>query len=191
MFLCHTLTVSIWCVQIYCVDALTLENKFSVLTYPVPQPVRQGTTRVNVGYGPMAVGPRWLAYASKSSMTMKTGRLSPQTFTSSPSLSPSSSSGGSSFMARYAMESSKQLANGLINLGDMGYKTLSKYCQDMLPDGSTSPASPNAIWKVGGVSGSDAENAGMVSIKMDLNIAGNSWVMLFSYTKDLNHSHLL
>ncbi|KAL1216516.1 Autophagy-related protein 18g [Cardamine amara subsp. amara] len=151
--------------QIYCFDALTLENKFSVLTYPVPQPVRQGTTRVNVGYGPMAVGPRWLAYASRSSMSMKTGRLSPQNFISSPNLSPSTSTGGSSLMARYAMESSKQLANGLINLGDMGYRTLSKYYQDMLPDGSTSPASPNSIWKVGGVAGSDAENAGMVAVK--------------------------
>uniref|UniRef100_A0A1J3J618 Autophagy-related protein 18g n=1 Tax=Noccaea caerulescens TaxID=107243 RepID=A0A1J3J618_NOCCA len=151
--------------QIYCFDALTLENKFSVLTYPVPQPVRQGPTGVNVGYGPMAVGPRWLAYASRSSMTMKTGRLSPQHLISSPSVSPSRSTGGSSLMARYAMESSKQLANGLINLGDMGYKTLSKYYQEMLPDGSNSPASPNSIWKVGGVTGSDAENGGMVAVK--------------------------
>ncbi|KAF8111757.1 hypothetical protein N665_0073s0109 [Sinapis alba] len=151
--------------QIYCFDALTLENKFSVLTYPVPQPVRQGTTRVNVGYGPMAVGPRWLAYASNSAITMKTGRLSPQSFVPSPSASPSRAAGGSSVMARYAMESSKQLANGLLNLGDMGYKTLSKYYQDMLPDGSNSPASPNSIWKVGGVAGSDAENAGMVAVK--------------------------
>ncbi|XP_018482711.1 autophagy-related protein 18g isoform X1 [Raphanus sativus] len=151
--------------QIYCFDALTLENKFSVLTYPVPQPVRQGTTRVNVGYGPMAVGPRWLAYASNSAITMKTGRLSPQSFVSSPSVSPSRATGGSSVMARYAMESSKQLANGLLNLGDMGYKTLSKYYQEMLPDGSSSPASPNSIWKVGGVTGLDAENAGMVAVK--------------------------
>ncbi|KAH0905487.1 hypothetical protein HID58_037314 [Brassica napus] len=151
--------------QIYCFDALTLENKFSVLTYPVPQPVRQGTTRVNVGYGPMAVGPRWLAYASNSSITMKTGRLSPQSFVSSPSVSPSRATGGSSVMARYAMESSKQLANGLLNLGDMGYKTLSKYYQEMLPDGSNSPASPNSVWKVGGGAGLDAENAGMVAVK--------------------------
>ncbi|KAG5374723.1 hypothetical protein IGI04_039319 [Brassica rapa subsp. trilocularis] len=151
--------------QIYCFDALTLENKFSVLTYPVPQPVRQGTTRVNVGYGPMAVGPRWLAYASNSAMAMKTGRLSPQSFVSSPSLSPSRATGGSSVMARYAMESSKQLANGLLNLGDMGYKTLSKYYQEMLPDGSNSPASPNSVWKVGGGAGLDAENAGMVAVK--------------------------
>ncbi|KAJ0245199.1 Autophagy-related protein 18g [Hirschfeldia incana] len=151
--------------QIYCFDALTLENKFSVLTYPVPQPVRQGATRVNVGYGPMAVGPRWLAYASNSAITMKTGRLSPQSFASSPSVSPSRATGGSSVMARYAMESSKQLANGLLTLGDMGYKTLSKYYQEMLPDGSSSPASPNSIWKVGGVAGLDAENAGMVAVK--------------------------
>ncbi|CAN7138728.1 unnamed protein product [Brassica rapa subsp. narinosa] len=151
--------------QIYCFDALTLENKFSVLTYPVPQPVRQGTTRVNVGYGPMAVGTRWLAYASNSAMAMKTGRLSPQSFVSSPSLSPSRATGGSSVMARYAMESSKQLANGLLNLGDMGYKTLSKYYQEMLPDGSNSPASPNSVWKVGGGAGLDAENAGMVAVK--------------------------
>ncbi|ESQ36592.1 hypothetical protein EUTSA_v10006706mg [Eutrema salsugineum] len=151
--------------QIYCFDALTLENKFSVLTYPVPQPVRQGTTGVNVGYGPMAVGPRWLAYASKSSMTMKSGRLGPQNFFSSPSVSPSRSTGASSLMARYAMESSKHLAFGLINLGDMGYKTLSKYYQEMLPDGSNSPASPNSIWKAGGVTGTDAENAGMVAVK--------------------------
>ena len=170
----HTLMVSIWFMQIYCFDALTLENKFSVLTYPVPQPVRQGTTRVNVGYGPMAVGPRWLAYASNSAITMKTGRLSPQSFVSSPSVSPSRAAGGSSVMARYAMESSKQLANGLLNLGDMGYKTLSKYYQDMLPDGSNSPASPNSIWKVGGVSGLDAENAGMVSFILNLNILSNS-----------------
>ncbi|CAA7039444.1 unnamed protein product [Microthlaspi erraticum] len=151
--------------QIYCFDALTLENKFSVLTYPIPQPVRQGPTGVNVGYGPMAVGPRWLAYASRSSMTMKTGRLSPQHLISSPSVSPSRSTGGSSLMARYAMESSKQLANGLINLGDMGYKTLSKYYQEMLPDGSNSPASPDSVWKVGGVAGSDPENGGMVAVK--------------------------
>ncbi|KAK9282136.1 hypothetical protein L1049_005048 [Liquidambar formosana] len=45
--------------QIYCFDALTLENKFSVLTYPVPQLGGQGTIGVNIGYGPMAVSPRF------------------------------------------------------------------------------------------------------------------------------------
>ncbi|XP_010522679.1 PREDICTED: autophagy-related protein 18g isoform X2 [Tarenaya hassleriana] len=151
--------------QIYCFDALTLESKFSVLTYPIPQLVGQGTISVNVGYGPLAVGPRWLAYASKSPMSMKTGRLSSQSLNSSPGASPCISPGGSSLMARYAMESSKQLAAGLINLGDMGYKTFSKYCQELLPDGSSSPVSPNSIWKAGGLAGSDAENAGVVAVK--------------------------
>nr|GMD48192.1 Autophagy-related protein 18H [Ipomoea batatas] len=41
--------------QIYCFDALTLENKLCVLTYPVPQLGGQGFTGVNIGYGPMAV----------------------------------------------------------------------------------------------------------------------------------------
>ena len=54
-------------------------------------------------------------------------------------------------MARYAMESSKQLAVGLINLDDMGYKTLSKYYQDLVPDDSGPLVSSNAGWKVGRV----------------------------------------
>jgi hypothetical protein len=111
--------------QIYCFDALTLESKFSVLTYPVPQISQQRLIGVNIGYGPMAVGPRWLAYASNNSLSSNTGRLSP-----SPGVSPSTSPGNGTLMARYAMESSKQLASGLMNLGDMGYKTVSKYCHD-------------------------------------------------------------
>ncbi|KAJ1433021.1 Breast carcinoma amplified sequence 3 [Sesbania bispinosa] len=39
----------------------------------------QGTTGVNVGYGPMAVGPRWLAYASNNPLPSNLGCLSPQT----------------------------------------------------------------------------------------------------------------
>ncbi|GLU07481.1 hypothetical protein SLE2022_244370 [Rubroshorea leprosula] len=151
--------------QIYCFDALTLENKFSVLTYPVPQLAGHGGVGVNVGYGPMAVGPRWLAYASNSPFVSNTGRLSPQNLTLSPGVSPSTSPGGSSLVARYAMESSKQLAAGLLNLGDMGYKTLSKCCQELLPDGSNSPVSPNSVWKVGRPAGTDMDNAGMVVIK--------------------------
>lgn len=151
--------------QIYCIDALTLESKFSVLTYPVPQLAGQGTVGVNVGYGPLAVGPRWLAYASNNPLVSNTTRLSPQNLTPSPGISPSTSPGGSSLVARYAMESSKQLAAGIINLGDMGYKTLSKYCQEMLPDGSNSPVSSNSGWKVGRLAGSDIETAGMVIVK--------------------------
>ncbi|XP_077219382.1 autophagy-related protein 18g-like isoform X2 [Tasmannia lanceolata] len=154
--------------QIYCFDAVTLESKFSVLTYPIPQ-VGQGLIGVNIGYGPMAVGPRWLAYASNNPPQSNTGRLSPQNLTPSPGVSPSTSPGSGNLVARYAVESSKQLAAGIINLGDMGYKTLSKYCQELLPDGSNSPVSSNSSWKVGRVTSAghpnETDNAGMVIVK--------------------------
>ncbi|KAJ6305813.1 hypothetical protein OIU78_021191, partial [Salix suchowensis] len=152
--------------QIYCFDALTFENKFSVLTYPVPQLGGQGMGGVNIGYGPMAVGPRWLAYASDNPLVLNTGRLSPQSLTPL-GVSPSSSPGSGSLVARYAMESSKQLATGLINLGDMGYKTLSRYCHDLMPDGSSSPVSSNSSWKVGrgAANSADTDTAGMVVVK--------------------------
>ncbi|RWR76612.1 autophagy-related protein 18h-like protein isoform X1 [Cinnamomum micranthum f. kanehirae] len=154
--------------QIYCFDAITLETKFSVLTYPMLQG-GQGVVGVNIGYGPMAVGPRWLAYASNTPLLSNTGRLSPQNLTPSPGVSPSTSPSSGNFVARYAMESGKQLAAGIINLGDIGYKTLSKYYQDLLPDGSSSPVSPSSSWKVGKVTSaahpSEADNAGMVVVK--------------------------
>ncbi|KAJ0979687.1 hypothetical protein J5N97_015161 [Dioscorea zingiberensis] len=149
--------------QIYCFDAVTLENKFSVLTYPL-----QGAVGVNIGYGPMAVGPRWLAYASNNPLMSNLGRLSPQNLSPSPGVSPSTSPGNGSLVARYAMESSKQLAAGILNLGDMGYKTLSKYYQELLPDGSSSP-SMSSSRKIGRLQPaahpSEADNAGMVVVK--------------------------
>ncbi|KAF8392516.1 hypothetical protein HHK36_022859 [Tetracentron sinense] len=153
--------------QIYCFDARTLENKFSVLTCPVPQVGTQGMVGVNIGYGPMAVGPRWLAYASNNPLLLNTGRLSPQNLTPSPGVSPSTSPSSGSLVARYAVESSKHLAAGIINLGDMGYKTLSKYCQDLLPDGSNSPASSNSSWKVGRVAthSTETDTTGVVIVK--------------------------
>ncbi|PRQ26218.1 putative transcription factor WD40-like family [Rosa chinensis] len=151
--------------QIYCFDALTLENKFSVLTYPVPQLAGQGSSGFNVGYGPMAVGPRWLAYASNSSLMSNTSRLGPHNLTPSPGVSPSTSPGNGSYVARCAMESSKQLAAGIINLGDIGCKTLYKYCQELLPDGSSSPVSSNSGWKVSRLAGTEMDSAGMVVVK--------------------------
>ncbi|TYK10205.1 autophagy-related protein 18h isoform X1 [Cucumis melo var. makuwa] len=150
--------------QIYCFDALTLESKFSVLTYPVPQLGGQGTSGVNIGYGPMAVGPRWLAYASNNPLQSNTGRLSPQSLTP-PGVSPSTSPSSGNLVARYAMESSKHLAAGLINLGDMGYKTLSKYYQEYVPDGSNSPLSSNSNRKVGRLHSTETDAAGMVVVK--------------------------
>ncbi|KAL6909943.1 hypothetical protein ACP4OV_001201 [Aristida adscensionis] len=150
--------------QIYCFDAVTLENKLSVLSYPL-----QGAPGVNIGYGPMTVGSRWLAYATNTPLLSNTGRLSPQNLTPSPGVSPSTSPSSGSLVARYAMESSKQIAAGIINLGDMGYKTLSKYCQELLPDGSNSPLSSSPGRRSGRIPSSvhplEADNAGMVVIK--------------------------
>ncbi|KAG5541305.1 hypothetical protein RHGRI_021219 [Rhododendron griersonianum] len=153
--------------QIYCFDALTLESKFNVLTYPVPQLVSPGLVGVNIGYGPMAVGPRWLAYASNNPLSSSTGRLSPQSLSPSPGVSPSTSPGNGSLVARYAMESSKQLAAGLVNLGDKGYKTFTKYYHELMPDGSSPPASSNSGWKVGKAPTTSTENdtAGTVVIR--------------------------
>ncbi|KAL2320903.1 hypothetical protein Fmac_029872 [Flemingia macrophylla] len=140
--------------QIYCFDAVTLENRFSVLTYPVPQLAGQGTTGVNVGYGPMAVGPRWLAYACNIPLPSNLGCLSPQNCCASQGISPSTSPSSGNLVARYAMESSRHLAAGII-----------KYCQELLPDGSSSPVPSNSGVKVNRVTGTDADNAGMVVVK--------------------------
>ena len=150
--------------QIYCFDALTLQNKFSVLSYPVPQLGNQGISEVKIGYGPMSVGPRWLAYASNSPFSSSIGRLSPQNVT--PGVSPSTSPSGGNLVARYAVESSKHLAVGLLSLGDKGYKTISKYCQDLKHDGPSSSLSSSPGWKVGRVAASSAESdvAGTVSL---------------------------
>ncbi|CAM0955560.1 unnamed protein product [Alopecurus aequalis] len=89
--------------QIYCFDAVTLENKFSVLSYPL-----QGAPGANIGYGPMSVGPRWLAYAPNGPVLSSTGRLSPQNLTPSPGVSPSTSPSNGTLVARYAMESRRR-----------------------------------------------------------------------------------
>ncbi|KAL2510619.1 Autophagy-related protein 18g [Abeliophyllum distichum] len=144
--------------QIYCIDTVTLEKKFTVLTYPVPRFGEQGTVVISTGYGPMAVGSRWLAYPPSRPFLLNTGRLSPRKLASS--VSPSTSPGSGSLMARYALESSKQLATGILTLGDMGYKKLSKYYPELLPDGSSSPG-----WKGGKLGTSEPEDAGVVVVK--------------------------
>lgn len=136
-------------VQVYCFDTLTLEKKFIVITYPVPRVGEQGAFGVNTGYGPMALGPRWLAYSPNRPFLLNTGRVSPKSLSSSGS--PSTSPGSGAMMAR-------AIASGLYTLGDMGYKKFSKYCPEMLPD---SPSSPG--WKAGKLAAAEPENAGVVS----------------------------
>ncbi|KAI3449575.1 hypothetical protein Pfo_006240 [Paulownia fortunei] len=144
--------------QVYCFDTLTLEKKFIVVTYPVPRVGDQGAFGINTGYGPMAVGPRWLAYPPNRPFLLNTGRVSPKSLASS--VSPSTSPGSGTTMARYAVESSKHIAAGLLTLGDMGYKKLSKYYPELLPD---SPSSPG--WKAGKLAASEPENAGVIVVK--------------------------
>lgn len=130
--------------QVYCFDTLTFEKKFVVVTYPVPRVGEQGAVVVNRGYGPMAVGPRWMAYSPSRPFLFNTGRVSPKSLVSS--VSPSTSPGNGTLMAHYAVESSKHLAAGILTLGDMGYKKLSNYYT-----GKLAPAEP--------------ENGGLVSTK--------------------------
>ncbi|KAH7438733.1 hypothetical protein KP509_04G028900 [Ceratopteris richardii] len=123
--------------QVYCFDAATLESTFSVITYPSPP---LGPNGLSLGYGPLAVGSRWLAYAPNQPLLTNTGRVSPQHLSPSPGVSPSTSPANGSLVAYYAKESGKQFAAGIVTLGDLGYKALSKYYSDGL--GSPEPGSP-------------------------------------------------
>ncbi|URE49130.1 hypothetical protein MUK42_14956 [Musa troglodytarum] len=174
--------------QILCFDAVTLKQKFSVLTYPL-----QGAPGVNIGYGPMTVGSRWLAYASDNPLVPNSGHLSPQNLTLSPGVSPSTSPSSGNLVARYAMESSKTLAAGIRNLGDMSYKTWSKYCQEILPDGCTSPLSSNLSRRSGRhpptSHPSESNNAGMVI--QDISFSHYSqWISIVS-SKGTCHIYVL
>ncbi|XP_038900258.1 autophagy-related protein 18g-like isoform X2 [Benincasa hispida] len=91
--------------QIYCFDAITLEVVFSVLTSPVPEISGHGTTGINVGYGPMAVGPRWLAYPAVGPLPSTTVPLSSQSPCLSPGVNPSSLPGSDRTKAHFAVKS--------------------------------------------------------------------------------------
>ncbi|KAJ7563826.1 hypothetical protein O6H91_03G127300 [Diphasiastrum complanatum] len=118
--------------QIQCFDAATLKSTFSVLTYPVPQ---VGLGLVNFGKAAMALGPRWLAYASNQPLMSCVGRVSSQQLSPSHGISPSTSPSSGGYVVHYAKESSKQIAAGVMTLGDMGYKRLSRYCSEFVPEG--------------------------------------------------------
>jgi hypothetical protein len=138
--------------QIHCFDAATLELEYTLLTSPIVSPVS--------GYGPLGLGPRWIAYSGSPVPVPNTGRVSPQLLSVSP-LVPSPGSNGS-VVAYYAKESSKQLAAGIVTLGDVGYKKLSKYYSDL--NGSGTMKQGNGF-KANGVTNGhtiDSEYAGMV-----------------------------
>ncbi|KAK7262650.1 hypothetical protein RJT34_30225 [Clitoria ternatea] len=149
--------------QIHCFSSTTLHKEYTLLTNPL---VMSCLGSGGIGYGPLAVGPRWLAYSGSPVTTTTSGRVNPQHLTPSASFPGFSSNG--SLVAHYAKESSKHLAAGIVTLGDMGYKRLSKYCLELLPDsnGSLQPvnSSPNRNGIVNGHS-TDVDNIGMVIVR--------------------------
>ncbi|GLT77497.1 hypothetical protein SLA2020_490740 [Shorea laevis] len=149
--------------QIHCLDATTLEREYTILTNPI---VAGFPGTGGIGYGPLAVGSRWLAYSGSPVTNSSPGRVSPQHLTPSASFPGFSSNG--SLVAHYAKESSRQLAAGIVTLGDMGYKKFSKYCSELLPDSHNSLQSGSPGWKGNGtVNGHmpDADNIGMVIVR--------------------------
>ncbi|CAN6694536.1 unnamed protein product [Malus baccata var. baccata] len=149
--------------QIHCFDAMTFERVYTILTNPI---VMGFPGSGGIGCGPLALGNRWLAYSGSPVAVSNSGRVSPQHLEPSASISGFPSNG--SLVAHYAKESSKQLAAGIVTLGDMGYKKLSRYCSELIPDSNTSLQSPNPVWKVNGtVNGrsTDTDNVGMVIVR--------------------------
>lgn len=140
----------------------------AILTNPVPLSCVSG----GIGFGPLAVGPRWIAYSGSPFDVPDSGRVSPQQLTPSSSFPGPASNG--SLVAHYAKESSKQIAAGIVTLGDMGYRKLSRYYSDLLPDGSNSQAGGGRLRIQGTVNSQlyDEENIGMV---MSLYISGSHY----------------
>ncbi|KAF5190150.1 Autophagy 18 f isoform [Thalictrum thalictroides] len=144
--------------QIHCFDAATLEMEYTLLTYPL---VSSSLGYGNIGCGPLAVGSRWLAYSGSPVAISTASRVCP-----TPAAGQSGSALNGSLVAHYAKESSKQLAAGIVTLGDIGYKKLSRYYSELLPDGSNSLKSGSPGWKTTSNGHlPDAENAGMVIVR--------------------------
>ncbi|KAI7747406.1 hypothetical protein M8C21_002327 [Ambrosia artemisiifolia] len=148
--------------QVHCFDVTTLEREYTILTNPI---VTSSTRFENIGLGPLAMGPRWIAY-SGSMVPSPNTCVSPQHLTR-PKTSTASGSNGS-IVAHYAKQSSKQLAVGIVTLGDIGYKKLSRYYSEFLPDGNVSQQLTDPGRKdLGNSNGrlSDTENVGMVIVR--------------------------
>ncbi|KAI3688560.1 hypothetical protein L2E82_46211 [Cichorium intybus] len=141
--------------QVHCFDVATLEREYTILTNPI---VTSSSRFETIGLGPLALGPRWIAY-SGSIVALPNTRVSPQHLTHSKTLSAPNSNG--SIVAHYAKQSSKQLAVGIVTLGDIGYKKLSRYYSDFLPDGNISPKDRGTT----NARSPDADNVGMVIVR--------------------------
>uniref|UniRef100_J3L4S7 Uncharacterized protein n=1 Tax=Oryza brachyantha TaxID=4533 RepID=J3L4S7_ORYBR len=155
--------------QIHCFDAATLERVYVTLTSPIVSPISS--------YGPLALGPRWIAYSGNPVPVPDTGRVTPQLLNLSPLAPPPGSNG--SVVAYYAKESSKQLASGIITLGDVGYKKLSKCYSDLIPSSNNAINQRNSGFKANGATTNghtDSEYSGMVIVR---DIVSKSMVVQF------------
>ncbi|GJW90741.1 autophagy-related protein 18f-like protein isoform X2 [Tanacetum coccineum] len=148
--------------QVHCFDVATLQREYTILTNPI---VTSSSRFENIGLGPLAVGSRWIAY-SGSVVELPNTRVSPQHLTQSKTFTAPGSNG--SIVAHYAKQSSKQLAVGIVTLGDIGYKKLSRYYSEILPDGNMSQQLSDPGRKDRGAPNGrspDAENVGMVIVR--------------------------
>ncbi|KAM7492666.1 hypothetical protein LguiA_035587 [Lonicera macranthoides] len=107
--------------QIHCFDAATLEREYTILTNPI---VNSCSVSGSLGLGPLALGHRWIAYSGPPVAASNSGCASVKHLTPSASVSVPVSNES---LVAHAKESSKQLAAGIVTLGDMGYKKLSRY----------------------------------------------------------------
>ncbi|XP_006363523.1 autophagy-related protein 18f-like isoform X1 [Solanum tuberosum] len=148
--------------QIHCFDAATLDKEYTVVTNPV---ITGFSGFGSTGVGPLALGPRWMAYSGSPVSISNSGHINPQHLTPSasfPSLAPNGS-----LIAHYAKESSKRLAAGIVTLGDIGYKKLARYYSDLSPDSNCSQ-SGTACGKISGTANGHlpgADNVGMVIVR--------------------------
>ncbi|KAK1435647.1 hypothetical protein QVD17_01413 [Tagetes erecta] len=148
--------------QVHCFDVATLEREYTILINPI---VASSSRFESIGLGPLAVGPRWIAY-SGSIVALPNTRVSPQHLAHSKTFASRGSNG--SIVAHYAKQSSKQLAVGIVTLGDIGYKKLSRYYSEILPDDNISqPLSDPGGKDRGNPNGRlpDTENVGMVIVR--------------------------
>ncbi|KAI3686239.1 hypothetical protein L1987_79913 [Smallanthus sonchifolius] len=148
--------------QVHCFDVTTLEREYTILTNPI---VTSSSRFEYIGLGPLAMGPRWIAY-SGSMVALPNTCVSPQHLSHSKTFTASGSYG--SIVAHYAKQSSKQLAVGIVSLGDIGYKKLSRYYSEFLPDGNISQQPSDLGRKDHGNSNGrlpDTENVGMVIVR--------------------------
>ncbi|KAL3636806.1 hypothetical protein CASFOL_019105 [Castilleja foliolosa] len=147
--------------QIHCLNSATLEREYTILINPVTTGSYEYS---NIGVGPLAVGPRWMAYSGSPVVISNTRCVSSQHLT--PSSFHAHASNGS-LVAHYARESSKHLAAGIVTLRDIGYKKLTRYYSELLPEGSNSQTGTVRVMMHSIANGHspDADNVGMVIVR--------------------------